>query len=247
MNKGFFQKLTMVKKALILILLIAVLLTLLACKWLSDYFPLPPDENLRIQYLEQYVGVVQIIAIGIVVTLVSVIIPLMLPELRDRFERYKESRLAYSRAKTAVLYLPDRVINTDEDKVFQLVEEAHRQLHFAETFEDMIIDKGYLKWFKNPSLWIPYNYWQIVAVAEVLRSSKIDWNVPENKDVHRVRLNETVGVVHQYFGRTGENCMKEDWDTKDGARLKKEEKLHQRIKETAVQNSCQVSGGKIPK
>lgn len=247
MNKGFFRKLTMVTKALILILSIALLLAFIAWKWLSDYFPPPSDENLRIQYLEQYVGTVQVIAVGIVVTLVSVIIPLMLPELRDRFERYKESRLAYSRAKTAVLYLSDRVINVDEDKAFQLVEEAHRELHFAETFEDMIIDKGYLKWFKNPSLWIPYNYWQIVAVAEVLRSSKVDWNVPENKDVHRVRLNETVGIVHQYFGRTGKNCMKEEWDTKDGVRLRKEEKLHNRIKETAVQNSCQVSVGEIPK
>lgn len=165
------------------------------------------------------------IAVGVVVTLVAVIIPLMLPEARDRFERYKESRQAYSRAKTAVIYLPDRVANVDSKKAAHLVEEAHRELHFAETFEAVIIDKGYLNWFASPDLWVLYNYWQIVAVAEALRRS--NWSTTANTDLLRYRLRQALNVVHKRFGPRGEVCKGERWrwDLKDGSRFKNEDEL----------------------
>jgi hypothetical protein len=199
----------MVARAFALVALVAVVLAVGTFFWLQASFPPPSWHSLRVQYLEQYIALVQVIAAGVVVTLVSVIIPLMLPEARDRFERYKESRQAYSRAKTAVIYLPDRVAHVPREKAFLLVEKAHREIHLAETFEDVIIGKGYLKWFANPDLWILYNYWQIVAVAEVLRN--YDWSVRENHDMLRDRLHGTLEVVHKRFGRRGEECAGEKW------------------------------------
>jgi hypothetical protein len=151
---------------------IATLLGYALYLWVQHTFPLPlPATNpARLQYFEQYIRVIGIVTAGVTVALLTAILPLILPEARDRYERYKESREAYSRAKTAAIYLPDRVVGTDREKAFDLVQEAHRALHLAETFEDIIIQKGYLDWFDNPRLWILYNYWQIVAVAEVLRS-----------------------------------------------------------------------------
>lgn len=223
----------MAKTALIVISLVAIVLAIIAGIWLTFTFPLPSDESLRVHYLEQYLGVAQLIVVGIVVTLVSVIIPVMLSESRDKFERYKESRQAYSRAKTAVLYLPDRVTNADQENAFRLVEEAHRELHLAETFEDVIIEKGHLKWFGNPQLWILYNYWQIVAVAEVLRSRTIDWDISANKNLLRDRIDETLEVAHRRFGRRGEACKGETWDIKSGSRFRKEDELSKHIRETA--------------
>jgi hypothetical protein len=221
------RNLTVVAKAVLLIALVAIVLTLSAIGWMISNFPIPPEATLRVPYLVPYVSFMQVIVVGVVVTLVSVVVPLMLPEARDRFEQYKESRQAYSRAKTAVIYLPDRVVaNVDREKAFVLVEEAHREIHLAETFEEVIIAKGYLKWFANPGLWILYNYWQIVAVAEVLRHS--DWSAVEDREMLRERLRHTLAVVHRRFGKRGEHCAGETWDLK-GGRFQEEKALEQSI------------------
>jgi len=197
------RNLSVTNKALLLmtsLMIFAIIVFVL----LFAKFPPPSDDELKItgaelkvKYLEQYIDLLKAVMIGIAVTLISVIIPNMLTEVKDKFEQYKESRLAYSRAKTSVLYLADRVANVDQKKAFILVEEAHRELHFAETFEDIIIDKGYLNWFGNPILWIAYNYWQINAIAEVLR--KHDWDKTGNKDDLRNKLLNTVKKVRSHF------------------------------------------------
>jgi hypothetical protein len=198
------RNLIVVTKPFLLVAVVTIVLSFVVFNFIQTKFPTSSGTEVQVKYLEQYVNLIQILTIGVAVTLISVIIPHMLPEARDKFERYKESRLAYSRAKTAVLYLADRVVNVDRKEAFLLIEEAHRQLHFAETFKDVIIKKGYLKWFGNPSLWIPYNYWQIFAVAGVLR--KYDWETSESKDSLKNNLYNTLEVVHGHFGRTGEKC-----------------------------------------
>ena len=239
MNKQWIavRNLAMVTKLLLLVAVVAIVLALGTLAWLGREFPLPSDPTLRATYLEQYVGLVQVIAVGIVVTLLSVIIPMTLPEARDRFERYKESRQAYSRAKTAVIYLPDKVSSLDREKAFLLVEDAHRELHLAETFQDVIIGKGYLKWFANPGLWISYNYWQIFAVAEVLRN--VDWNASKNRDRLSGQLQNTLDVVHGCFGKWGEKLAEVKWDPKNGSRWREvEDELERHILESA-------SGGRL--
>jgi hypothetical protein len=197
--------------------------------WLQRTFPLPSSDidPLRVQYFEQYVRVIQIVAAGVTVTLLTATLPLILPEARDRYERYKESRDAYSRAKTAVIYLPDRVVGTNRERGFDLVQEAHRALHLAETFENVIIQKGYLDWFDNPRLWTLYNYWQIVAVAEVLRSAHT--RGPVDDSVLRVQLKRTLATVHDRFGHRGERVKGENWNRV--TRFAEEDKLERQILE----------------
>lgn len=227
---------SLVTKVILAVALVALALTISAFVWLHTQFPLPKDDvAVKVQYLEQYVAVLQILAVGVLAAILTVIIPLLLPEARDRFERYKESRKAYSRAKTAVIYLPDRVANAaDMKEAIKLVEEAHRELHFAETFENVIIDRGYLAWFANPHLWVLYNYWQISAVAEVLRKS--GWSAMEDRGIIRVRLSKALKVVHNYFGERGEKRAGEKWiikvDSKDKGdvpRFEKEGELKEAI------------------
>lgn len=212
---------TVVTKAFMIFISVAIVLAIIIIIWLYITFPLPEDATSRVLYMEQYVAVLQMMAIGIVVTLISVIIPIMLPEAQDRFERYKESRKAYSRAKTAVIYLPDKVVIADRKAALQLVEEAHQELHFAETFEQMIIDKDHLYWFKYPKLWVLYNYWQIVAVAKVLR--KTDWDTMEDKDKLCEHLEGALDIVHSTFGRRGDKCKLHEWGLKDAKRSTKDD------------------------
>jgi hypothetical protein len=183
----------------------------LTLDWFPRKFPQPgPDSPQQAAYIKEYVGFIQVVAVGVFLTLVSALIPAVVSDARDRFERYKESRRAYSRAKTAIIYLPDKVLASENhESALQLVEAAHRQLHFAETFQQDMIEKGYLNWFGNPRLWILYNYWQIAAVATVVR--QIDWNSPERKERLRDQLQKSLEPVHDRFGRRGEHCIRQEW------------------------------------
>lgn len=229
---------SLITKVVLAVVLVAAVLTFCAFLWLQTKFPPPKDNvSVKVQYLEQYVAVLQILAVGVLAAIVTVIIPLLIPEARDRFERYKESRLAYSRAKTAVIYLPDRVVNAaDMKEATKLVEKAHRELHFAETFEKVIISRGYLEWFANPNLWVLYNYWQIAAIAEVLRRS--GRSALEDKGLMRERLSETLKVVHDYFGERCQKRAGERWvikvsskDKEEVPRFEKERELEKKIAE----------------
>lgn len=190
---------------------IAAILAVVAWLLINNYFPLSEATDVKAKYLAQYVVVAQVILIGFFVTLAAVIIQAMLPEARDQFEQYKESRRAYSQAKTAVLYLPDRVLNTnDKEQQFALITQAHEALHSAEMFEDIIISKGYLHWFENPHLWILYNYWQITAVVVALRANIVQSG---NNETLREKLQSTLDEVHERFGKRGrgEGCKGERW------------------------------------
>ena len=215
------------KEVLLIILLAFILLFsvpfFVSGKWLP--FNPPSDEDLRIKYLEQYIKLMQLI----VVVFVSAIIPNLISQARYRFEQYKESRLAYSRAKTAVVYLQDKVLNVDDlEKAFLLVEKAHRDLHFAETFENMIIKQGYLGWFDNPKLWITYNYWRIAAVAEVLREFELSdepANDFKNKKKLQEKLKRASDVVEERFGEQRNKVEDKHWYISNPCRSKKETKL----------------------
>lgn len=203
--------------------------------WLQLQFPPSEEKPVSVRYLEQYVEVLDVVAAGVLVGIVTVIIPLLIPEARDRFERYKESRRAYSRAKTAVIYLPDRVANAGDTKeAMRLVEQAHRELHYAETFEQVIIGRGYLDWFANPALWLKFNYWKIFAIASVLRRSGP--NSLEDRDLVRKRLDEVLDVVDNFFGERGEKRASETWvievsaeDTTEVSRFEREDELRDQI------------------
>ena len=231
MNKIWtkMREITAVTKLLFLVALAGIILTFGTLSWLEQEFPLPSDFALRVKYLEQYISLLQVIVVGFVVALVSVIIPMTLPEARDRFERFKESREAYSRAKTAVIYLPDRVASLDREKAFRLVEKTHRELHLAETFQDLIIGKNYLKWFANPELWVSYNYLQILAVAKTLH--EFDWGKTEKRSRLKSQLEYTLDAVHERFGESGENLLGVKYDPKKGSPWRKiEDNLKKEIR-----------------
>lgn len=202
---------TIIAKVILGLTILAIGLTAIVFFWLNTQFSTPEqNEELNVKYLEHYVAAFQILAVGVFAALITVVIPLLLPEARDRFERFKESRKAYSKAKTAVIYLPDKVANAaDMKEAITLVQEAHRQLHFAETFENVIIEKGYLAWFECPYLWTIYNYWQIEAVIRVLRCS--DFQGKKDRKLLRKRLGVAVQVVHKYFGDRGTKFAGKKW------------------------------------
>ena len=202
----------------------------------------PPAEPIRVRYLEQYIELFRIIVVGVVVALASVLIPLVYSQAKAKFERYKEARSAYSRAKTAVLYLADRVLKAESQasgagsqeieesasEAFELIERAHRELHLAETFEDDIINQGFLDWYDEPRIWVLHNYWSIVAVAAALRWYRDPIEKGNSGDDLRTKLKATGTMVDGAFGRLGGEWKK----SVEGEKLKKAENDYRRKRET---------------
>jgi len=222
------------------ILLLVVILFIL---FVGDNFPVPVELALmqvgpgnkespgdlfqasyletRVRYLEQYIELFRVIVVGVVVALASVLIPLVYSQAKAKFERYKEARSAYSKAKTGVLYLRDRVLEAYSQgneagpeeteasvfKVFKLIETAHRELHLAETFENDIIKQGILEWYEAPKTWVLHNYWRIVAIADVVRyyleqleKGRSDEQVERELNLRNL-LNTAWDKVEEAFGK----------------------------------------------
>lgn len=86
---------------------------------------LDTSGNLTTEQLGFFLDAYKAIGVGFLVALLGAIIPQLLPEGRDRFERFKDSRVAYSEAKTSVLYLPEKLSNLTFSDAVTAVQDAH--------------------------------------------------------------------------------------------------------------------------
>lgn len=135
-----------------------VLVSIALYKTWSDASGELTTEQLRF-FLDAY----KAIGVGFLVALLGAIIPQLLPEARDRFERFKDSRVAYSEAKTSVIYLPDKLSDLSISDAATVVQDAHKKLHLAETYTEL---KNHLKWHPHPEFWVAYNYWELMAMQK---------------------------------------------------------------------------------
>jgi hypothetical protein len=204
---------------------IAVFVIVLAAAayWALDKYWAPSSGPEEVKYLEQYIKVAQFIFGGVMVALLVPLISSQVAKSSDWFTRFKESRRAYSRAKTAVLYLSDKVLGASPERAFELISEAHRELHFAETFEDLIVKGHYLKWFDRPDLWITYNYWRIIAVVESLRAARDECGESIVPKALNARMTRSLKVVDGCFGRSGELASEKRWPRGDRHQWRKSE------------------------
>lgn len=193
----------MIRKVLIGSLLVAtfaiVLVSIALYKAWSDASSKLTTEQLRF-FLDAY----KAIGVGFLVALLGAIIPQLLPEARDRFERFKDSRVAYSEAKTSVIYLPDKLSDLSISDAAKVVQDAHKKLHLAETYTEL---KNHLKWHPHPEFWVAYNYWELMAIQKALRKNVNKWNSLSTE----VRLNillDALKIVDKVFGPYCEQWVK---------------------------------------
>lgn len=78
--------------------------------------------------MNYYLGIYKTIFVSFLVTLLVALLPQVYTEKKDRFERLKESRLAYSEAKTAVIYLPYKLSEMNYLQGASALEVAHVKL-----------------------------------------------------------------------------------------------------------------------
>ena len=139
-------------------------------------YDFPDNEVLKLKYMEYFIGIYKTIFVSFLVTLLVALLPQVYSEKKDRFEQLKESRRAYSEAKTAVIYLPYKLSEMDYLSSASALEAAHVKLHMALTYPELEIHLSRLGHTETPEEWGEKVYDKLVAMKEIIKDKSKEWD-----------------------------------------------------------------------
>lgn len=121
----------------------------------------------------------KIVLAGFVVGMLGILIPAVVIEARHRFEQRKESRVAYSAAKTTIDYLKLRLATASLEEATTAVQQAHFNKHLAQLYDDLAewIKRRYPAKLKmDPDKWDVLMYGRLFAARVVLENHANAWD-----------------------------------------------------------------------
>jgi hypothetical protein len=129
----------------------------------------------------QYSGVIyadlaKAVLVGFGAALLGILIPAVFAEARYSFERLRDSRTAYSEAKTGVDYLPLRLSTLDLKAAAAFVQRAHVRKHEAELYPELKFHLKKRGINKTPEQWGDGIYSQLFDVRELLEAHAGEWD-----------------------------------------------------------------------
>jgi len=152
----------------------AALLFLLERSALQQSGVMPVDD--RIQYYKLYVDLAKAVLVGFGAALLGILIPAVFAEARYSFERLRDSRTAYSEAKTGIDYLPLRLCTLDLKAAAAFVQRAHVRKHEAELYPELKFHLKKRGIDKTPEQWGDGIYSQLFDVRELLEAHAGEWD-----------------------------------------------------------------------
>jgi len=152
----------------------AVLLFLLERSALQYTGVMPAGD--RIQYYKLYVDLAKAVLVGFGAALLGILIPAVFAEARYSFERLRDSRTAYSEAKTGIDYLPLRLCTLDLKAAAAFVQRAHVRKHEAELYPELKFHLKKRGINKTPEQWGDGIYSQLFDVRELLEAHAGEWD-----------------------------------------------------------------------
>lgn len=167
------------------------------------------QEEMQLEYLRFFLDAYKAVGIGFLVALLGVIIPHLLPEAQYQFQRHKESRTAYSQAKTALMYLPEKVACLGCLEAIATVQEAHEKLHLARTYDEL---QEYLDPPFTPKTWTEKRYWELTAIRWMLGEHADRWHELRGEPcVEKLRgaFDRVAAVLDEHAGLQGSEHEKE--------------------------------------
>ena len=135
---------------------------------------MPVDD--RIQYYKLYADLAKAVLVGFGAALLGILIPAVFAEARYSFERLRDSRTAYSEAKTGVDYLPLRLCTLDLKAAAAFVQRAHVRKHEAELYPELKFHLKKRGINKTPEQWGDGIYSQLYDVRELLEAHAGEWD-----------------------------------------------------------------------
>jgi len=140
------------------------------------------EENTSPEFAKLYLDAFKIVVVGGGVALLGILIPAVFAEARYAFEKLKESRVAYSKAKTGVDYLPIELCTKSLNEAAAHVKKIHVWKHQAELYEELaghLKDKpkyGEMPPEKRRSAWGNDKYDQLYAIRGLLEKHAHEWD-----------------------------------------------------------------------
>jgi len=113
---------------------IAALALVLATAALGLLVDMPSDPTLKLDYLKFALEVYKAIGIGFLITILGALIPHILPEAKYEFDKLKEGREVFSKAKTGIDYLPYRLAELNFKDSMDHLETVHQLKHLAAVY-----------------------------------------------------------------------------------------------------------------
>jgi len=161
--------------ALITTVFVAAILLFLLERSALQYSDVMPVDD-RIQYYKLYVDLAKAVLVGFGAALLGILIPAVFAEARYSFERLRDSRTAYSEAKTGIDYLPLRLCTLDLKAAAAFVQRAHVRKHEAELYPELKFHLKKRGINKTPEQWGDGIYSQLFDVREFLEAHAGEWD-----------------------------------------------------------------------
>jgi hypothetical protein len=156
---------------------IAILVILAAIAiFLLENHQLTIGRTERLPFYKLYLDALKAILISGLVALASVLIPAIISQANADFRKLKESRSAYSNAKTGVDYLPLRLSSLSLVEAAAHIQQVHVYKHQAELYEEL---KDHLKRRHipgGPEHWGDAMYNKLFALRKVLEAHSGEWD-----------------------------------------------------------------------
>jgi hypothetical protein len=136
-----------------------------------------------LEYSKLYLETFKVIVVSFFVALIGILVPARLREVRYNFQRMKESRVAYSEAKTGVAYLPIQLCSLNFAEAAALAQRVHFHKHQAELYHDEL--KAYAQHLGvSPEEWGKKLYDRLKVFRSVLEDHVADWDsLPRNERI----------------------------------------------------------------
>jgi hypothetical protein len=131
----------------------------------------------RIAYYKLYVDLAKAVLVGLGATLLGVLVPAIFAEARYSFERLRDSRTAYSEAKTSVDYLALSLCTLNLKDAAALVQRAHVRKHEAELYAELKIHLKRRHIEQTPEQWGDGLYARLFMTRRFLEEHAGDWDL----------------------------------------------------------------------
>jgi hypothetical protein len=161
--------------AILAILILAGITLFVLQKSASQHSSLMPVAD-RIQYYKLYVDIAKSVLVGFGAALLVMLIPAAFAEARYSFDRLRDSRTAYSEAKTSIDYLPLRLCTVDLKTAAGMVQRAHVRKHEAELYTELKFHLKRRGIRRTPEQWGDGLYFRLFIVRNLLEKHAHDWD-----------------------------------------------------------------------
>jgi len=166
-------------------------------QWRESQFTLAAN---RLDYAKLYVQGFNVIVVSFFVGLLGILIPARLSEVQNNFERLKESRVAYSEAKTGVAYLPLRLCSLTFAEAGAFIQQVHFHKHQAQLYQEL--NQHVRHQWPSPSAWADEMYTYLEGFRRILEKHAADWDVLERGDRMRLLLDARSVLYNQLEKKT---------------------------------------------